>query len=536
MFCFIPNKGDELMILLEASNLKISVQDRILLAINKLAIHQNERIGLVGKNGSGKTTLLKALAGEITTDTGTVTAKAVVELLPQLKITATTKSGGEVTQQYIIEAINKNPEILLADEPTTNLDASHIEWLEKILKNWHGAFVVVSHDRAFLDTLCTTIWSIEGGKLHVYKGNYTDYAQQKQLERKQQELSYEKYIKEKTHLEKALAQKKQKAQRATKKPKKKSSSEAKITGAKPYFAKKQKKLHQAAKAIETRLNKLQQVKKPQVGAPLKMDLLAEDTITGKIVIRINELSASFGELLLWEGVSFDVRGGDKLAIIGPNGSGKTTLVKKIVNRAQGVVISPSVRIGYFDQNMDILDVNLSILENVSANSLQSEAFIRTVLARLHFFRDDVYKQVKVLSGGERIKVSLAKLFVSDINILILDEPTNFLDTEAMEALESLLCEYTGTIIFVSHDRRLIENVATRVLAINNKQVEIFDGTYHEYKKSKAKPLDPQEHKRLVIETKISAVLSRLSIEPSPALEAEFQELMAAKKALEGSEK
>ncbi|WP_027409375.1 Vga family ABC-F type ribosomal protection protein [Anoxybacteroides tepidamans] len=523
------------MILLEALNIKHYVKDRLLFDVDRLVIHKNDRIGLVGHNGSGKTTLLNILARKISPEKGSVICHAQCELLPQLKRTDTTKSGGEVTQEYINDAIVKAPEILLADEPTTHLDRDHIEWLEKKLSQWKGAFIIVSHDRAFLDALCTTIWEIHEGKIKEYKGNYSDYAEQKELERRKQQLAYEKYEKEKQALERALELKKQKAERATKAPKKVSPSEAKITGAKPYFAKKQKKLQKAAKAIETRLEKLEKVEKIKETAPIKMNLPNEHTFKGRIIIRVQEVAGIIDKRVLWNKASFHVRGGDKLAIIGPNGSGKTTLAKKIVDREEGIMISPAVRMGYFSQNLNILDVEKSILENVQSTSKQDETLIRTVLARLHFFRDDVYKPVEILSGGERVKVALAKLFVSDINTLILDEPTNFLDIEATSALESLLQEYEGTVIFVSHDRRFIENVATRMLVIQDKEIKLFDGTYKQYEQYKnqkhSHSRNTKEDERLLLETKISEVLSRLSIEPNEELENEFQRLLEKKRKL-----
>lgn len=203
-----------------------------------------------------------------------------------------------------------------------------------------------------------------------------------------------------------------------------------------------------------------------------------------------------------------------------------------MNQEYGIKLSPAVKIGYFSQNLNILDTEKSIIENVQSSSKQDETLIRTVLARMHFFRDDVYKWVGVLSGGERVKVALTKLFLSDINTLVLDEPTNFLDMEAVEALESLLKEYEGSVIFVSHDRRFIENIATRILTIRNQKIELFEGNYQQYKLNQVgKTRDTKEDKLLLLETKISEVLSRLSIEPSEELEIEFQKLLKEKREL-----
>lgn len=523
-------KGDVFMFLLEAQHIKYYVQDRLLLDIDQLQVYKDARIGLVGRNGCGKTTLLQILANKIVPEEGHVVRHVQCELLPQLKRTDTTKSGGEVTQEYIQKALVRDPMLLFADEPTTNLDTQHIEWIEKKLREWQGAFIVVSHDRAFLDALCTTIWEIHEGKLKEYIGNYSDYLKQKELEHDQQQAAYEKYEKKKAQLEEALRLKERKAERATKTPKKVSSSEARITGAKPYFAKKQKKLQQTASAIETRLEKLEKVEKVRELPPLKMNLPNVDTFINRIIIRVEDVAGRIGERTLWSRASFQIRGGDKLAVTGPNGSGKTTLVKKIIGQEAGVSLSPSVKVGYFSQNLNILDLDKTILENVQSSSKQTETVIRTVLARMHFFREDVYKPVSVLSGGERVKVALTKLFLSDINTLILDEPTNFLDMEAVEALESLLKEYEGSVIFVSHDRRFIDHVATRVLTIRDQKIELFEGTFQQMKQAPTKSShDAEKDQYLLLETKISEVLSRLSLEPSQELEMEFQRLLKEKR-------
>lgn len=522
------------MILLEAKQLKIYVKDRLLIDAKQLRIQAGDRIGLVGRNGSGKTTLMEVLAGIRESSEGNVSSTATCELLPQLKETNTTKSGGEITQDYINQSLAKKTDILLADEPTTNLDTGHIEKLEKQLQRWQGALMIVSHDRAFLDALCTTIWEVDEGKITTYKGNYTDYTRQKELEVRQQQAAYEQYTKKKRQLEQALDLKEQKAQRATKKPKNVSSSEAKITGAKPYFANKQKKLRQTAKAIETRLEKLDKVEKVNEKAPVRMALPDQEALYGKVILRAEDAGGKINERVLWRPATFHIKGGDHLAIIGNNGSGKTTLLKKMISEEPGFPMSPAVKIGYFSQNLDILDPERTILENVSSTSSQSETFIRTVLARLHFYRDDVYKEVNQLSGGERVKVGLAKLFVSDINTLILDEPTNFLDIEALEALEELLADYAGTILLVSHDRRFIEHIAERVLVIEQQEIRLFNGSYSDYKQAEEpeKPV-PEEEELMVVETKLTEVLGKLSIEPTDELEEEFQELLARKRDLRG---
>src|SRR5690625_2988365 len=405
-------------------------------------------------------------------------------------------------------------------------------WVEKRLLQWQGAFIVVSHDRTFLDKLCSTIWELNNEKITIFTENYTEYANQKELELSQQYEEYEKYEKKKRQLKEALEIKERKADRATKKPKQVSNSESK--NAKPYFAKKQKKLHQSTKALESRLKQLEKVEKPKKESPLKMDVIHAENISGRSVMKISELHGQIGNRILWEPCTFSINGGDKLAIIGPNGSGKTTLVKRMISKNKGVSISPTVKIGYFSQKIDTLKMDQTILENISSTSNQTETLIRIVLARLHFYRDDVYKKIRDLSGGEKVEVALAKLFVSNVNTLVLDEPTNFLDIEAVEALESLLSEYPGTVIFVSHDRKFIEKIATRLLFIDQQRVTIFEGNFKEFAEEDQQEKTSLDDELLILETKISEIVSRLSIEPSQELEDEFQQLIKEKQQLESS--
>src|SRR5699024_10291225 len=403
---------------------------------------EGQRIGIVGKNGSGKTTLFKALLGEIETDVSNFLTNGRLSMLPQLKQTDTFKSGGEVSQDYIVYILNQSPNVLVADEPTTKLDTSHVEWVEKKLQTFSGTILLISHDRTLLDNICDTIWELEDGQIIEYSGNYSDYIEQKENQKKHQQKEYEKFKLKEQQLEEAIVQKDRQAERATKAPKNLSSSEARIKGSKPYFAKLQKGLHQNRKALQTRLEKLEEIEKPKEELPIKMTLPNTRSFENKTIIRAEKVVGQVGTKDLWKPTTFFIKGKDKVGIIGPNGSGKTTLLKKIMDREdQSIYLSPAVKIGYFAQNMDVLDSTKSVLQNVKESSIQGETLIRTVLARLGFSNEDVYKDIKVLSGGERVKVALAKIFVSDCNTLILDEPTNFLDIYALEALEGLLKEY-----------------------------------------------------------------------------------------------
>lgn len=519
------------MQLVEGNSIKHYIQERLLLDIPSFHVHDFARIGLVGGNGSGKTTLLKIIAGELSADEGLIIPYTKIKLVPQFKRMDGTKSGGEITQQYLQQAFNHHAGLLLLDEPTTHLDQEHIEWLEKKLDDYKGALMLVSHDRTFLNQLCTEIWEIDAGILSTYKGNYTDYREQKELERKTQQFAYEKYEKEKQQLEVAIREKEKKAQRATKKPKNLSSSEARLKGAKPYFANKQKKLRKTVSAFETRMEQLEKVEKPKKLPVIQMDILNEETIRGQVMIRAEQVSGKVGDRPLWNQTSFYVRGGEKLAVIGANGVGKTTLLKKIIH--QELTISPAVKIGYFAQNLTVLDEEKTILENVQSSSKQSETLIRTVLARMYFSGEDVHKKVHVLSGGEKVKVALSKIFLSDVNCLVLDEPTNFLDIQSLEALETLLQAYEGTVIFVTHDRMFTRKIATKILAISNQEITVFDGTYDAYEDRLNEQIKKShEDELLLLETKISDVLSRLSIEPSEELEKIFQSLIKEKRILE----
>lgn len=522
-----------MMSLVRISQLKKEQSNKRLFHIEDLTINSGDRIGLVGANGCGKTTLLNMIAGIAEPDEGVIIRNTSIQLLPQLKRTKTTKSGGEVTAEYIIQALNKNSQVLLADEPTTHLDTSHIQWVEEQFHAFQGAFVTVSHDREFLDRVCETIWELKEGKLTVYSGNYAQYEAEKKKQIQHQRTEYEKYKSKERQLLEAKQKKEQQAQKAAKKPKNVSGSEAKIKGAKPYFEKKSKKLHKVASTIDSRIEQLEKVEKPKETAPVEMDLLNVRAFKNKIIVRATNFSGEVPGKQLWKPADFYIRGGDKVAIVGDNGSGKTTLIRKLLDEAEGIKNSPSMKVGYFAQNLSVLKQDKTILKNVKEGSKQTETLIRIVLAQLHFKDQDVYKTVSVLSGGEQMKVALAKLFVGDYNTLILDEPTNFLDIQAVEALESLLQSYEGSIFLVSHDRRFVSAIANKLLIIEKQQVTMFDGIYAEWiSRDESTQTNDWEEELMRVENELTTTLSRLSIEPSKELDARFQELLTKKKEIQ----
>lgn len=237
---------------------------------------------------------------------------------------------------------------------------------------------------------------------------------------------------------------------------------------------------------------------------------------------------------LWQAASFSIKCGIKLAIIGPNGCGKTTLLKEFLkahgNPSANMQIAGGAKIGYYSQNIDILDPAKNLLGNLQETSPQSETLLRSILIRLRFQREDFFKPIHILSGGEKAKAALAKIFVSDCNVLMLDEPTNHLDLDAVTALEELLCSYTGTLIFVTHDRRLLKTTATNLLVFEKNRLNFFTGTYTDYLKTQIIPAHTETAADiLVIENKLAEVISRLSINPTKELEAEFETLLTQKR-------
>ncbi|SEM68214.1 macrolide transport system ATP-binding/permease protein [Lihuaxuella thermophila] len=392
-------------------------------------------------------------------------------------------SGGERTRQKVISALAEKPALLLADEPTSHLDAEAVEWLEKELSRYPGALLLISHDRALLDAVCSKILEVENGQITVYQGNYSDYRRQKEEQLERSRFEYEQYVAEKKRLTQVVMDKKQKARSMEKPPKGMSPSEARLISNKQKANSARAKVEKQARAIQSRIEKLPKKEKPVELPTVQFDLDVYRPIEGKNALRLERLSKRFGKKELFHQLTCTIPSGKKVAVLGKNGAGKSTLLQMIASQAAGVHQAPLAKIGYFHQQLANLDEERSILNNVQGSSPYSETLIRTVLARLLFPREAVYKPVRVLSGGEKVKVALAKVFLSDANLLLLDEPTNFLDIFTREELEKVLRAYPGTILFASHDRWFIRKLADHLLILNEGTATYFTGNYDEYLES-----------------------------------------------------
>lgn len=472
------------MILCKARQLSMGFGVRELFTIDRLDIEQGERIGIVGANGSGKTTLLRLLAGELTPDEGSVHRYCDVAFVRQLEDvqpdTATpsgayglapppdsaVQSGGERMRLRLSQALATNPMLLFADEPTANLDAEGCAVLEGMLYQVETV-VIISHDRALLDAQCTTILALRDGVLHRYPGNYSDYHRQREQELQRAHDQYEAYTHERDRLQVAARQKMQQAAKMTKKPKGLSSSEAKMRSymmlRKPDV--KEKNAAKSAKAVEKRLERLQVHEKPRELPALRIDFELTDPPAGRFIAEAEGLRFAYGERVIFDDAAFQLPNRARIALIGQNGAGKTTLMNLLAQGHPDIRIPPKVRFGYFRQQLDDINPDKTVLENMLRDAVQSEGAVRSLLARLLFRGDDVFKPASVLSGGERVKLSLAMLLVRPCNVLLLDEPTNYLDLPSLEAVQALLADFEGTLLFTSHDRVFTQAVANAALHI-----------------------------------------------------------------------
>ena len=381
-----------------------------------------------------------------------------------------TLSGGQKTRVALGRLLLSKPDIILLDEPTNHLDMESISWLENYLLNYSGAVLIVAHDRYFLDKIVSKIIELDNGNATVFSGNYTDYASKKAILRNMQLKEYLNQQREIKHQEEV------------------------ITKLKQFNREKSIK---RAESREKMLNKMEFVDKPEILND-KMDIKLEpNVISGNDVLTVDNLTKGFDGTVLFDNICFQIKRGERVALIGSNGTGKTTILKLINGiipaDSGSIYLGAKVNIGYYDQEHHVLDPDKTIFDEIrDAYPDLNNTQIRNTLAAFLFTNEDVFKYIKDLSGGERGRVSLAKLMLSNANFLILDEPTNHLDITSKEILENALNSYTGTVLFVSRDRYFINSTATRIIELANKTVVNYIGNYDYYLEKKdilgAKPI------------------------------------------------
>lgn len=371
-------------------------------------------------------------------------------------------SGGEKTIVNLGALLLKEPSILLLDEPTNHLDMEKLEWLEKFLKEYKGTILMVSHDRYFLDKVATKTILLENGKEKIYFGNYSYFLKE---DEKRTLAEFENYKNQQKMIKKM--------------------KESIKTLRKFGELAKNEMFFKRAKSIEKKLAKIEQL--PQVNLEQKTLLnfkLNIDSRSGKDVVIINNLNKNFESKNIFENANLQIHYGEKIALIGKNGTGKSTLLNIIMNEdceyTGEIKIGQSVNIGYIPQEIKFEDDNQTILNFFEQFDNRNETEIRTSLAKYMFRGNDVFKKVSSLSGGEKVRLILAKLLKQNINFLILDEPTNHIDIETRELLEEAIKEYSGTVLFVSHDRYFINNLAERIVEVKEKRFFSYIGNYDEY--------------------------------------------------------
>lgn len=457
--------------ILNISNLNKAYLEKPVLRDISFHIEDKEKAAIVGINGSGKTTLIKCILGEEEPDSGLIALskdKKLGYLAQQHADMAhededyDTLSGGQKTRKRLEEILQDKPDLLILDEPTNHLDIESIQWLEKVLKRYDGAVLLVSHDRYFLDRVVTKIIDLDNGKARMYRGNYSEYAEKKRQLREAELRAYLNQQEELKH------------------------QQAVIDKLKQFNREKSIK---RAESREKMLAKVERLEKPEALRNEMRLALTPSILSGNDVLSVKGLAKSFGEKTLFSNVSFELKRGEHVAVIGANGTGKTTLLK-ILNcmeeaSAGEFRLGSNVQIGYYDQEHAVLHMEKTIFDEIQDTYPDmNNTRVRNVLAAFLFTGDDVYKRIGDLSGGERGRVSLAKLMLSNCNFLILDEPTNHLDIQGKEVLEDALNSYEGTVLYVSHDRYFINRTAGRILELFETRFDNYIGNYDYYLEKK----------------------------------------------------
>ena len=457
--------------ILNISNLSKSYVGQSVLKEVSFHLEEKEKAAIVGINGSGKTTLLRCILGIEEADEGGIAFSKDKKMaylaqqhadMEQEDEEYESLSGGQKTKKRLEEILMEKPDLLILDEPTNHLDIGSIQWLEKVLKRYDGAVLLVSHDRYFLDKIVTKVIDLERGKARMYQGNYTEYVEKKKMIREAERKAYENQQAEIKH------------------------QEAVIEKLKQFNREKSIK---RAESREKLLSKVERLEQPEDLQNEMRLLFMPREASGNDVLIAKDLGKSFDEKRLFSHGTFSIQRGEHVAVIGDNGTGKTTLLKilnGLIQADEGEFrLGSKVKIAYYDQEHAVLHMEKTLFDEIQDTYPDmNNTRVRNVLAAFLFTGDDVYKRVGDLSGGERGRVSLAKLMLSDANFLILDEPTNHLDIQGKEVLEEAIRNYEGTVLYVSHDRYFINQTATRIMELFSNRFDNYIGNYDYYLEKK----------------------------------------------------
>lgn len=482
-------------------------------------LEDKEKAAIVGINGSGKTTLLRCILGIEEADEGSIafSKEKKMDYLAQQHADIETEnedyetlSGGQKTRKRLEEILQEKPDLLILDEPTNHLDIGSIQWLEKVLKRYDGAVLLVSHDRYFLDRIVTKVIDLERGNVRMYQGNYSAYAEKKRQLREAEWKAFQNQHAEIKH------------------------QEAVIEKLKQFNREKSIK---RAESREKMLLKVERLEKPEeIENEMKL-LFAPRESSGNDVLMAKELGKSYDGKRLFSHGTFSLQKGEHVALIGDNGTGKTTLLKilnGLVQADEGEFrLGSKVKIAYYDQEHAVLNMEKTLFDEIQDSYPDmNNTKVRNVLAAFLFTGDDVYKRIQDLSGGEQGRVSLAKLMLSDANFLILDEPTNHLDIQGKEVLEEAIRNYEGTVLYVSHDRYFINKTATRIIELFSNRFDNYIGNYDYYieKKEDVRAYgDLQQKDKEPLEAMNPEEAQRLEEKESKRLDWENQKELSAKR-------
>ncbi|EHL13838.1 hypothetical protein HMPREF9625_01903 [Oribacterium parvum ACB1] len=482
-------------------------------------LEDKEKAAIVGINGSGKTTLLRCILGIEEADEGSIafSKEKKMDYLAQQHADIETEnedydtlSGGQKTRKRLEEILQEKPDLLILDEPTNHLDIGSIQWLEKVLKRYDGAVLLVSHDRYFLDRIVTKVIDLERGKVRMYQGNYSAYAEKKRQLREAEWKAFQNQQAEIKH------------------------QEAVIEKLKQFNREKSIK---RAESREKMLLKVERLEKPEELENEMKLLFSPRESSGNDVLMAKELGKSYDGKRLFSHGTFSLQKGEHVALIGDNGTGKTTLLKilnGLVQADEGEFrLGSKVKIAYYDQEHAVLNMEKTLFDEIQDSYPDmNNTKVRNVLAAFLFTGDDVYKRIQDLSGGEQGRVSLAKLMLSDANFLILDEPTNHLDIQGKEVLEEAIRNYEGTVLYVSHDRYFINKTATRIIELFSNRFDNYIGNYDYYieKKEDVRAYgDSLQKDKMPLEAIDPEEAQRLEEKESKRLDWESQKELSAKR-------